>query len=88
MPMYTIYDKSAEEAGPVFDAVNDAIAIRNTVRTLLEIPPHISGDYVLYRVGDWDNKSMVVCPCAPFEIDIYPYLAKAYKYKLTEESND
>ena len=88
MFLYTIYDKSAEEAGPVFNAVNDSVAIRQVVQMMTDIPPHIRGDYKLYCLGSWDNKSMIIEKSVPWEIDFTLHLDKAMKYTVIERSAD
>ena len=50
--LYCIYDKQAEEAGPVFTAVNHAIARRNTVQLLSSVSDYT--EYTLYCIGVFD----------------------------------
>lgn len=56
--VYCIYDKVAEEAGPLFQAVNDKIAMRQFKQ--LGIPESLQKDYSLHRIATYDSKSMEV----------------------------
>lgn len=56
--LYTIYDLVAEEAGPVFEAVNDGVAMRNFRNLLKEIPAYQHGDYRIYRLGSFDHSKI------------------------------
>lgn len=60
MYLYTVYDKVAEEAGPVFQAINDGIAMRQFKS--LGIPEALEKDYTLHRIGQYDSKNMEVIP--------------------------
>ena len=54
--IYAVFDKVAEEFGPPFVAKNDGIALRQFEDFRRErLPPHIVGDFSLYRLADWDN---------------------------------
>ena len=52
--IYTIYDKVAEECGPLFQAKSDAVACRACRTSLSNV--HDVDDYKLLRVG-YINKS-------------------------------
>lgn len=58
--IYTVYDKVAEEAGPLFQAVNDGIALRNYRN--MQIPESLKNDYSLYRIGTYDTVTMEIVP--------------------------
>lgn len=58
--IYTVYDKVAEEAGPLFQAVNDGIALRNYRN--MQIPESLKNDYSLHRIGTYDTVSMEIVP--------------------------
>ena len=88
MLLFTIYDKSAEEAGPVFNAPNEAIAIRHTVNIMMDIPPHVRSDYMLYCLGHWDHKSMIIEKCVPYEVDFTLYLDKASNYVVIDRPSE
>lgn len=60
MRLYSVFDAVAGEAGPVFCAVNDQVALRN-LRTLLKDVPDFDRDaYKLYYLGLYDTVTMAV----------------------------
>lgn len=65
MRLYTVYDRVAEQAGPVYCAVNDGVALR-MYRALLQEERVADQDaYWLYALGDYDMSSMVIVPMTP-----------------------
>lgn len=71
MNLYTIFDKVAEESGPIYEAINDGVARRNYVNTMRNTPSHLRGDYALFRLGSYDSKNMSVEALKmPLEIDL------------------
>ena len=75
--IYTIYDKKAEEAGPLFIAVNDSVAVRNVCLTLSDqLYPE---DYELVQIGEYDSKSMSVCSCGQYRE--MPFLTAFHDFK-------
>lgn len=62
--LYTIYDKVAEEHGPLFEAVNDAIAHRSYSDLISKLPANIMSDYELHYHGEVlrDTKSLLLLP--------------------------
>lgn len=51
LKLYTVYDSVAEEAGPIFQAVNDAVALRN-YNNMMASTPHVNKDeYKLLCIG-------------------------------------
>lgn len=58
MKIYAIYDKIAEESGPLFQAKNDLIAVRNTKNMLMQNGVTVPDDYILYHLGEYDTESM------------------------------
>lgn len=65
MRLYTVYDRVAEQAGPVYCAVNDGVALR-MYRALLQQERVADKDaYWLYALGDYDTSSMVIVPITP-----------------------
>lgn len=69
--MYTIYDKVAQEAGPVFLAKNNGVALR-MVQNSPEFKNMNLGDFALYLVGTYDSEAFENCQahlpiqdCAP-----------------------
>ena len=80
--LYTIYDKVAEETGPLFEAKSDAVASRSARTLLAEV--QTVDDFKLLRVGYSDKTTgMITCEVFPVEIDPY-----ALDIKLTEKDND
>lgn len=78
--LYCLYDRVAEEAGPLFHAVNDGVALRQTVQTLKPLPPTIREEYSLFRVGSYDARTMKIDVCVPQEIDITISLMRSMDY--------
>lgn len=56
--IYTIFDRVAEQAGPLFEAPNDGVAMRAFRNTLERTPSYQLGDYRLYRLGTFDPEAM------------------------------
>jgi len=67
--LYTIFDAVAEEAGPVFCAVNHGVARRNFMALLREVPEVDKMSYKLHFVGTFDTEDMSIIADAPLEID-------------------
>lgn len=65
--LYVIYDVVAEESGPIFQAKNDGIALRNYQTMLIQqkVNPQ---DYSLWYIGDYNSESMRVEPQKPEEV--------------------
>lgn len=55
--VYVIYDKVAEEAGPLFEAPNDAVAVRSATATIKTA--YDPSDYQLLCVGEVDRTGQV-----------------------------
>jgi len=55
--LYTIFDRLAEEAGPVFQAKTDAVAVRNFRAITKEVSPE---EVRLYCVGEFDNEKVML----------------------------
>lgn len=57
--LYCVYDKVAKEAGPMFQAKNEAVALRMYQRMAIE--QHIDvADYDLMFLGLYDPENMVI----------------------------
>ena len=67
--LYVIYDKVAEEAGPIFQAINDGIAVRQFAQTMKDVPYSIREEYVLYGIGEVDSKTLVVTGNPAYELN-------------------
>lgn len=78
--VYVIYDKVAEESGPMFEAVNDGIALRQACNVLKPLPNTLVEDYQLVKIGEYDTKDMQIYVIPPEEIDFSLSLARAREY--------
>lgn len=57
--LYVIYDKAAQQPGPIFSAITDAVAIRQYRR--LVVDQHVDiADYELLCVGYFDRQNLCV----------------------------
>jgi len=54
MCLFVVYDRIAEESGPVFEAVNTGVAIRN-YRAILSRANNYPEEYQLLQVGTYDH---------------------------------
>lgn len=63
--IYSIYDRVAEDSGPVWPAKNDAVAIRNARIMLKEVR---ADEFRLYCVGSWDSEAVALEPCEKREV--------------------
>ena len=68
--LYTIYDKVAQETGPLFEAKSDAVASRSARNLLSEVSS--PDDFKLLRVG-YTDKSTGVITVEPVPVEIDPY---------------
>lgn len=62
MNLYVIYDRVAQESGPVFEAKNDGIAVRQMRNVLSENPASKPLEYQLLNVGTIDHETNVITP--------------------------
>jgi hypothetical protein len=51
--VYVIYDSLAQEAGPIFAAKNDLVALRASGKLIGE-----SDEYTVYCIGEYDNEEL------------------------------
>lgn len=51
MNIYAIYDSVAEEYGPIYEAKNDSVALREIDRLTRQMSPEMRDDYVLVCFG-------------------------------------
>lgn len=54
MKVYCIYDRVAQEGGPLFTAKNEAVAVRNYNNLLSNSHVENVSDYSLYCLGEYD----------------------------------
>ena len=57
MYLYTLYDKVAEEAGPLFQAKNDQVAARQSLSILAQVSD--SNDFDLLKVGEFSTSGQI-----------------------------
>lgn len=69
--LYVIFDRTAEEASPPFEAVNDGIALRNFRNLMEKSPAYQRADFRLYKIADYDSKSMAISVCDTREEVLY-----------------
>jgi len=55
--IYAIYDRIAEESGPVWAARNDAVAVRNAQYQLRNAR---ADEYRLYCLGSYDSEAVAI----------------------------
>lgn len=78
--VYVIYDKVAEESGPMFEAVNNGVALRQACNVLKPLPPSLIYDYQLVKIGEYDTKEMQIYVIPPEIVDLSLSLARAREY--------
>nr|QJB18787.1 MAG: nonstructural protein [Microvirus sp.] len=75
--VYVIYDKVAEDSGPMFEAVNDGVALRQAVNILKPLPPLFRDEYKLVCLGEYNPSTMEIQRfLPPREIDFTIALAR------------
>ena len=60
--IYTIYDKVACEAGPIYQAKNDGVALRCFMSLIKDTPSVNPTDYDVYCLGVFDTESRTFNP--------------------------
>lgn len=70
--LYVVYDRVAEEAGPIQSCINDGVALRMFRATLQDVSSELQSEYWLFCVGEYDPQKMTVEGCAPLRIEIPP----------------
>lgn len=60
--IYTIYDKVAQESGPIYQAKNDGVAFRAFMSLIGDTPTVNPTDYDVYCLGEFDTESRVFVP--------------------------
>lgn len=55
--IYTVFDKVADEYGPLFEAKNDKVALRQFKQLIATVVVENRDDYVLYSCGTFDHDS-------------------------------
>ena len=71
MNVYTIYDSVANEHGPLFEAKNDMVALRNVKMQLEQVPEVYRKEYNLKMIGTYDRENgLLTSEDAPIIIEI------------------
>lgn len=73
--VYTIYDTVAGIYGPLFESVNERVAIRNYNTVISKVNEECKADYKLYKIGNFNQKT------ADFEY-FKPELISEYRAKI------
>lgn len=69
--VYSVFDKVACLYGPLFQAVNDAIACRNVVHMLEKVKPYDRPSFELHRMGlFYDDTGVFIVEDLPTKIDV------------------
>ena len=68
MSMFAIYDTVAEVFNKPFTDHNEGSASRAFTQSLLEHDAKNKNDYVLYKVGEWNDASGEITPQAPMKV--------------------
>ena len=55
--LYSVRDRAADQFGPVFQAINDAVASRSMVRLMEKIPSYDRDAFQLVRLGSFDDET-------------------------------
>lgn len=79
--VYVIYDKVSELSGPMFEAINDAIAMRQAVNVLYPLPSSLRDDYDLVKIADYNPRTMQLELICPTVIDITLSMARRLEGK-------
>nr|QJB21692.1 MAG: nonstructural protein [Microvirus sp.] len=67
--LYVIKDKVADDYSPIFQAINNGVAIRNACVSLINV--HDVRDYELIKVGEVDVRNAQLQLCKPEQITFY-----------------
>lgn len=63
--LYVIYDRIAQECGPIFEAKNDGVAFRmyrDLIQSKEKDPNFTQEEYICYRISSFDRETMVLTP--------------------------
>lgn len=88
LEMFSVFDSKAAAFLPPFVLPNRAMAERSFADCVNDSSHAFSrnlGDYALYSVGSFDDRTAVLSPTIP--PDCCGYAASFYRLKLTEEDN-
>lgn len=68
LKIYTVYDTVAQDAGPLFTAVNTGVATRQYRALLNDIPEAQRSEFKLMEIGSYSSHAPQVIPQEPIEI--------------------
>jgi len=71
--LYSILDRTAEMLGPIFEAVNDGVAVRNYSNVIAKTQQEYRNDYALCRLGEFNSKTGEIIPEFPPKMVDIPY---------------
>lgn len=71
--LYTVLDTKANRFGPIFEAVNDAVAARQYMKVIDKIDVRFHNEYELYKIGEFNNVTGTILPVNPAEKLNIPY---------------
>lgn len=80
--VYTLRDLSAGEAGPLFIALTDEVAVRSACMMLKD--SLYADDYLLVKVAVYDSSSMSITPIDPADsssYDVIPFSAEFQAFR-------
>lgn len=67
--LYSINDTAANRFGPLFEAVNDQVAARSYLKIVEKVEKQFRGEYVLYRIGQFDSLTgMIISETIPEKV--------------------
>lgn len=76
--VYSIRDTVAERFGPLFEALNDAVAVRNFKAVISKTM--YEGDFILYKLAEYDSEMGYIMPLnAPQMIEVAKLDDSEYK---------
>ena len=86
--IYTINDAVAEDSGPIFQAKNNGVAIRQYSDLIKSVDKRLINDYSLWCLGTYDSESMELVMNQPLEIDtsFVPIVLEEYAEKFGKEA--
>lgn len=58
--LYSIYDMAAEKYAPIFEAINNQVAIRQFKNVMERVPNNSKNDFVLYLLGSFNYDTGVI----------------------------
>lgn len=70
MQIYVVVDRVAEESGPLFEARNDGVALRNLNLMLQKVEGAGPRDFILLRLGSINhNTNEIIQEAVPVVVD-------------------